>query len=102
MVGMFVALVVAGSGVADDYSYEALRGQVTGMSDGGALPGARLEDVLVGALDDFGVEAGITCPDTASVTVSTVVVCTGEVDGFAWTGVVVFEDEGGSFAVAEL
>lgn len=102
LVGMFVALLVAGSVSADDYSYEALRGEVTGLSDGGALPGDRLEQVLVGALDDVGVEGDLTCPDTSAVSVSTVVVCTGDVDGYEWTGVVVFEDSSGSFAVAEL
>ena len=36
------------------------------------------------------------------MSVSTVVACTGDVDGYEWTGVVVFEDDAGSFAVIEL
>ena len=64
--------------------------------------GDRLEEVLVGAIDDLGVEAGVRCPDTQAVSVSTVVVCTGDVDGYVWTGVVVFEGSAGSFAVVEL
>lgn len=102
LVGMLLALVVAGSGPADDYSYEVLRGEVTGLSDGDALPGNRLEQVLGGALDDVGVDGDVQCPDTRAVAASTVVVCSGDVDGYEWTGVVVFEDSSGRFAVLEL
>lgn len=102
LMGMFVALLIAGAGAADDVGFETLRGEVSALSDGEALTGNRLEEELVGALGDFGVDADVQCPDTPAVSVSTVVVCTGDVDGYVWTGVVVFEDSEGSFAVVEL
>ena len=51
---------------------------------------------------EWGVEeADISCPETTSVRVSTVVVCQGRLDGYEWTGAVFFEDSGGTFVVAE-
>ncbi len=99
-----VALVVsaAGGGALDDGSYEALAGQVSGFSGGAPLSGDRLEQVLENGIRDFGGDVTeLDCPDTASVSTSSVVVCTGEVDGYAWTGAVFFEDSAGSFVVAE-
>ena len=34
--------------------------------------------------------------------VSTTVVCTGDVDGYVWTGIVFFEDTEGTFVVVEV
>jgi hypothetical protein len=100
-----LVLLVTGLGGTvpeDGYYAETLRGQVTGLSEGSPLGGDRLEQVLGGLLDDYGIDHDIQCPDTATVTVSTVVVCRGDVDGYEWTGVVVLEDDEGSFAVVEL
>ena len=100
-----VVLLVTGFGsipMEGDYYGETLRGEVVGVSEGSRLDGDRLEDVVGGLLDDYGIDHEITCPDTAAVTTSTVVVCRGDVDDFEWTGVVVFEDSVGSFAVVEL
>ena len=44
----------------------------------------------------------MSCPDTEAVTVSTSVVCTGEVDEYVWTGIVFFEDTEGTFVVVEV
>ena len=85
-----------------DYYSETLRGQVVGLAGGSNLGGDRLEYVIGGLLDEYEIEHELECPDAEAVTVSTVVVCRGEVDGYEWTGVVVFEDEAGSFAVVEL
>ncbi|WP_239111595.1 hypothetical protein [Phycicoccus sonneratiae] len=101
-----VAVVLAGNGAfsgADDAYYESVRGQVTALPAGSALSGDRLEWVVDGAERDFGwVVDDIDCPDTPSVARSTVVVCTGTVDGDDWTGVVHFEDSAGSFVLLEL
>ena len=50
--------------------------------DGSTLPGERLEHQLVDLLRDVGAQdVEVSCPDTEAVTVSTSVVCTGDVDG---------------------
>jgi hypothetical protein len=98
-----VALLVAGGSVADDYTYEPLRGEVVGLPDGSSLGGDRLERPLGDLLREQGAETvDLTCPGTASVTVSTAVVCTGDVDGYVWTGIVFFEDTEGTFVVLEV
>jgi hypothetical protein len=59
---------------------------------------------LCGGQADEGVslrDIAVSCPDTASVTASTVVVCSGDVEGLQWTGVVFFEGREGSFVVLE-
>ncbi|WP_392544007.1 hypothetical protein [Oryzobacter telluris] len=86
----------------DGYYGETLRGEVVGLPDGAPLGADRLEHVLGNLFEDYGIDHDVQCPDTAAVSVSTVVVCTGEVDGYEWTGVVVFEDTKGSFAVVEI
>ena len=102
VVAAVAAVASIGGGPDDDFFYETMRGQVVGLPTGGALSGDRLEHVIEGQLDEFAVGHDIECPDTEAVSVSTVVVCRGEVDDYEWTGVVVFEDDSGSFAVVEL
>jgi hypothetical protein len=99
------ALLAAGGSSADDYGYdyEPLRSEVSGLADGTALGGDRLEYAVVDLLRSVGSEdVEVTCPDTEAVTVSTAVVCTGDVDGSAWTGIVFFEDTRGTFVVLEV
>ena len=104
-----LALVAAvGSGSAadttEDTTYGPLRDQLEEFEDGDALPGPILVGRLRNLLADEGVslrDIAVSCPDTASVTASTVVVCSGEVENFQWTGVVFFEGREGSFVVLE-
>ncbi|MFQ6171280.1 hypothetical protein ACK8HX_06705 [Oryzobacter sp. R7] len=103
VVAAVAAVAGAGGALEDDYYYETLRGEVVGLPAGSRLDGDRLEKPLDDLLRDAGVsQVDIECPVTAAVTVSTVVVCRGTVDDYDWTGVVVFEDDEGSFAVIEL
>jgi hypothetical protein len=108
-VGAFLAMLLAvGALVADgssldDYTYEPLRGEIAALPDGAPLGSDRLEHVLVDLLREVGAEdLEVSCPDTASVTVSTAVVCTGDVEGSTWTGIVFFEDTKGTFVVVEV
>ncbi len=101
-----VATVGSGSSAdtSEDTVYEPLRDQLEEFEDGDALPGPILVGRLRNLLADEGVslrDIAISCPDTASVTASTVVVCYGEVDALQWTGVVFFEGREGSFVVLE-
>lgn len=101
-----VTTVGTGSSVDtfDDATYGPLRDQVEGFEDGGALAGPVLVGRLRNLLADEGVslrDIAVSCPDTASVTASTVVVCSGEVESLQWTGVVLFEGREGSFVVLE-
>lgn len=98
----FVVAVGSGPAMGGGGLIEPLRGQVVGLPDGAALSGDRLERVLVDLEREWGAEdVRITCPETASVRVSTVIVCRGDIDGYEWTGAVLFEDSVGSFVVAE-
>ncbi len=98
-----VSLLAAGTSGQDDYAYEPMRAEVVGLPAGAALSGDRLEHPLVDLIREQGAESvDLTCPDTASVTVSTTVVCTGDIDGYVWTGVVFFEDTKGTFVVVEV
>jgi hypothetical protein len=106
VVGALVAVLLSvgaiGGALDDPGSWEPLRGQVVGLSDGAALSGDRLEHVLVDLQRDWGAEdVQISCPDTSSVAVSTVVVCHGRIDDYEWTGAVLFADSAGTFVVAE-
>ncbi|HYN68338.1 MAG TPA: hypothetical protein VES93_15750 [Ornithinibacter sp.] len=97
------SLLAVGGSSDDDYGYEPLRSEVSGLADRAALGGDLLEDAVVDLLRSVGsVDVGVTCPDTEAVTVSTAVVCTGDVDGSAWTGIVFFEDTQGTFVVLEV
>ena len=99
-----VSLLAAGAGSGDDdYSYDPLRSEVVGLPDGSALSGDRLERPLVDLLRSYGDEdVDVSCPDTAAVSVSTAVVCSGEIEGSPWTGIVFFEDAKGTFVVLEV
>jgi hypothetical protein len=97
------ALLATAVSSGDDFSYEPLRSQVDGLTAGGALAGDTLEGPLGALLREVGSsDVSISCPDVAQVRVSTSVVCTGDVDGSAWTGIVFFEDDGGTFVVLEV
>lgn len=104
-VGAALALVVATVSVVSsadsDEFYEPLRGQLVGVSDGSSVGGDRLEYTIGLLLDEYGVAHDLDCPDTPAVSVSSVIACHGEVDGYEWTGVVVFEDDSGAFVVLE-
>lgn len=93
---------MAGDPEDGDY-YGSLRGQVTGIGAGSPLSGDRLAYTVRTLLleDGFPVD-GLQCGDTPDVQVSTVVACTGAVDGYDWTGVVVFTDATGGFSLLEL
>ncbi|PKW26830.1 hypothetical protein ATL31_1654 [Phycicoccus duodecadis] len=98
----FGMTVLGGGGMSDGGSYETIRGTIPGISDGGGLGGDRLARLLQDLEDDYGYAADISCPDTALIEPSTVVVCHGTLDGYEWTGAVLFEDADGSFALVEL
>ena len=108
-VGAFLAMLLAvgallatAASSGDDFSYEPLRSQVE-VTEGEALAGDTLEGPLAALLREVGSsDVSISCPDVAEVRVSTSVVCTGDVDGSAWTGIVFFEDAEGTFVVLEV
>lgn len=69
---------------------------------GGVATDADLQDAITAALEDEGSSAeDLTCPGESKVGQGLVTVCHGSVDGFDWTGIVVFEDEDGTFVVTE-
>jgi hypothetical protein len=70
---------------------------------GTSVGGAELEEALVDLVeDDGGMVDEISCPDSSRVGQGLVTVCHGSVDGWDWTGVVVFEDADGAFIVNQL
>lgn len=77
-----------------------LTGEVT-VVDKGATYSALQEALATTIEDDGGLVDEIVCPDRSQVGQGLVTVCHGSVDGFDWTGVVVFEDDEGSFIVTE-
>ena len=80
-----------------------MRGEVVGLSEGYALSGDDLEHQLVDLLSEVGAEEPrCPAPTPQAVTASTAVVCTGDVDGYVWTGIVFFEDTEGTFVVVEV
>lgn len=61
-----------------------------------------LQEAIGTALEDQGSMADeLECPAQSTVGQGLVTVCHGSVDGFDWTGVVVFEDDEGTFIVTE-
>ncbi len=109
--GFAVLALVATAGAgpsadtSEDTAYAPLRDQLEEFEDGDALPGPILVGRLRNLLADEGAslrDIAVSCPDTAAVTASTVVVCRGEVENFQWTGVVFFEDREGTFVVLEM
>jgi hypothetical protein len=87
--------VVAGSGGS-----WVLEGEVAVVDHG--VADLQLEQALTDALEEDGSFVdGIRCPPRSQVGQGLVTVCRGSVDGWDWTGVVVFEDDSGSFIVTE-
>lgn len=71
-------------------------------ASGGAVTDVVLQDALNSALEDEGSTVDeLTCPGESKVGQGLVTVCHGSVDGFDWTGIVVFEDADGTFVVTE-
>lgn len=94
-VAAFIAIGVAGGGSG------VLTGRVA--PSGGAVANDVLVPALTSAIEDDGGSVGqITCPDSSAVGQGLVTVCHGSVDGFDWTGIVVFEDSSGTFSLQEL
>ena len=70
---------------------------------GASVAGADLEAALGEVIEDDGsLVDEIGCPDSSAVGQGLVTVCHGSVDGWDWTGVVVFEDAQGAFIVNQL
>jgi hypothetical protein len=81
-------------------SHYVLYGEVGATS--GTVSDAVLRDAITAALEDEGSTADeLTCPAESKVGQGLVTVCHGSVDGFDWTGIVVFEDADGTFVVTE-
>jgi hypothetical protein len=92
-----------GRGTEQAEFFESLRGQVPGVSDGTYLPGSDLEHAIEKAFYDYDVTIeDLACPDTKAVAQSMAVVCTADIDGYDWSGVVFFEDSEGRFVILEL
>lgn len=77
-----------------------LAGEVT-VVDKGASHSDLQESLVTAIEDDGGSVDEIVCPERSQVGQGLVTVCHGSVDGFDWTGVVVFEDDEGTFIVTE-
>ena len=77
-----------------------LSGKVTVVDKG--VADLALQDALMAAIeDDGGTVDDLECPLRSQVGQGLVTVCHGSVDGWDWTGVVVFEDDDGTFIVTE-
>ena len=94
MAAFFFVAATAGSG-----GY-VLSGEVT-VIDKGASDGDLQQSLITAIEDDGGSVDELSCPLRSQVGQGLVTVCHGSVDGFDWTGVVVFEDDKGSFIVTE-
>jgi hypothetical protein len=101
LVGVFAVVAFIGIGVASGPP-GVLSGTVTPI--GKTVVASELERSLTGVIeDDGGTVDQITCPDSSAVGQGLVTVCHGSVDGYDdWTGLVVFEDEKGSYILDEL
>jgi hypothetical protein len=78
-----------------------LQGEVTVVDKG--VQGPELEQALGSIIEDDGSYVGqIVCPQRSQVGQGLVSVCHGTVDDWDWTGVVVFEDDDGTFIVNQL
>lgn len=70
---------------------------------GSSVSAADLESALTTLIEDDGSAVGeIVCPGSSAVGQGLVAVCHGSVDDVDWTGIVVFEDESGTFTVNQL
>jgi hypothetical protein len=92
------AFMAVGTAMAPSW---VLAGHVTVVA--GSVEGAELEQALTSVIEDDGSFVGeIVCPASSPVGQGLVSVCHGSVDDWDWTGVVVFEDDSGSFIVNQL
>ena len=95
--GVAAALLFGGPGGPPG----ALSGQVTPVDQAVASNNLQAELTKI-ITDDGGSVDTITCPDRSRVGQGLVTVCKGSVDGYDWTGIVVFEDAEGTFVLNEL
>jgi hypothetical protein len=97
--GVAVALLVVGS--SSGAPGGALSGQVTPVDR--AVASNDLQAELTKIITDDGSSVDtITCPARSEIGQGLVTVCKGSVDGYDWTGIVVFEDAEGTFVLNEL
>ncbi|NYG06746.1 hypothetical protein BJ986_001233 [Phycicoccus badiiscoriae] len=93
--GGFIAMSMSMSGGGG-----ALKGAVHPLAQ--SVSAVVLQDTLTSTLENAGSSVDrLECPADSKVGQGLVTVCHGSVDGFDWTGVVVFEDDGGAFIVTE-
>ena len=91
------AFIFFGSGGSGGW---VLSGKVTVVDKG--VADIALQDALTSAIEDDGGSVDhLECPLRSPAGQGLVTVCHGSVDGFDWTGVVVFEDDAGTFIVTE-
>jgi hypothetical protein len=91
------AFIFVGSGGPGGW---VLSGKVTVVDKG--VADIALQDALTAAIeDDGGSVERLECPLRSQAGQGLVTVCHGSVDGWDWTGVVVFEDDDGTFIVTE-
>ena len=93
------ALLVGGSSSAPPSG--ALSGRVTPVDKGVGGSDLQAELTTIITHDGSSVDT-ITCPARSEVGQGLVTVCKGSVDGYDWTGIVVFEDAEGGFVLNEL
>ncbi|SDP60225.1 hypothetical protein SAMN04489867_3094 [Pedococcus dokdonensis] len=99
LLGVLAIALFIGVGVASGGS-PVLTGEVNVVDKGASY--SDLQVALTTAVeDDGGTVDEIVCPERSQVGQGLVTVCHGSVDGFDWTGVVVFEDEDGTFVLTE-
>lgn len=91
-IAAFIAVGVASGGGG------ALSGAVT-VVDKGASYSDLQRSITAAIEDDGGSVDEVVCPERSQVGQGLVTVCHGSVDGFDWTGVVVFEDDEGTFTL---
>jgi hypothetical protein len=100
LLGVILMALFIGVGSASAPSY-VLSGKVAPI--GKTVVGSELQSSLTKAVEDDGGSVDeISCPDSSAVGQGLVTVCHGSVDGMDWTGIVVFEDEAGTFIVNQL
>jgi hypothetical protein len=99
LVAVGVAIMIVGSSASGPGG--ALSGQVTPVDKGVASNDLQAELTKI-ITDDGGSVDTITCPARSEIGQGLVTVCKGSVDGYDWTGIVVFEDAEGTFVLNEL
>jgi hypothetical protein len=99
LVAIGVAIMMVGSSAGGPTG--ALSGQVTPVDKAVASNDLQAELTKI-ITDDGGSVDTITCPARSQIGQGLVTVCKGSVDGYDWTGIVVFEDAEGTFVLNEL